>query len=184
LPEEEVNNYGPLIDFLIKYKRDAKVKVNGAKVSVCYLPLGYGYEYPRMILYKKRSPEDMLPTHTTVLYTRNMMLQVWLPLNKNDHFNNTRILIMPPVCPPLFFGSHSNLDFPIRTRELDLSSNEVLKGEEEELNWNFSKQDFEDIGSFDPVTGKFEKKEFNPNEIRQIILSHKEFKFDNGEERP
>ncbi|QEC69651.1 HNH endonuclease [Panacibacter ginsenosidivorans] len=179
--EKEIEDYEHAIEFL-HVKKDLIRELSGLLLSGYLLPLTFGHEYPLIFLFKKKNFEDNIPTHVFVLHAKNIMLEIKIPLNKNDKFNYTKEAIKVKDCPPLFFKPYELHKTPFKYFRRDLSSTIVVKNDSEILVVEMQKGELNNFVAFNPTTNSIEKqKSFNPNEIKGIWLSNAEIKLANGD---
>jgi len=173
MPEEEIVDYQRAIDFLHTSKKNTIYNTKGLLLSGYLLPLYFGYDQPFVFLFKKKNLNDNIPTHVVAMHCRNMMLEIKLPLNRNDKFNLTAETIIVRDCPPIFFKPYELHPTTFKHFRRDLSSPEIVRNDEEIVTFKFNFDSSKKITSYNPMTGSAqEEKTFNSNEIKGIWISN------------
>jgi hypothetical protein len=166
LEETEVmENYGHVIDFLLERN---EMKFAGCLLGGYQLPLHINLP-PHVFLFKKKSKDIRMHTHTMALYFQNFIFSLPISLNKKDYFfygTSTEIISYPPL-----FTQFTNVnELKIVPFFEDFSASEKVKGQEDELIIELTQEDMARAAGFNMHTKEFSETGFNPSEIVQIII--------------
>jgi len=164
LPHDEIKQYKPVIDFLLINKFEHYFSPL-AKIAEFNL-IGKRIAVPYCFLFKKHDGQPDLPKHIFQLYFGSMVFELFIPFHQMDaHIYNNPNGSLPPVCPPLLFSPIKQRQ-TVRKRIADLSSSEKVTNEFDELTFEYSPNNRQNIGAVDPETG--EELVFKPEEIINI----------------
>ena len=164
-------------ELAFKYVRSNKLNNNFKGFSnllVFSTPPGTGHKTPFAYLYKKRDKVRNTCSHVFVLHFMNQIFQIVIPLNKNDlkFFNNEPIPVF--YCPPMFHDLETADSILIRDQLLDLSSEEMVKNEEEVIGFRYDTNEYNKGVSYDLETNEIKKGTFDPNSVKQIVIMPKD----------
>jgi HNH endonuclease len=166
---EHLRNYRLAIEYLTSTNLDKEVK-GACKVYAYNLPFGMGWEVPFAAIYRKKNRQSEIPSHIFMLYFQNTIYQIFIPLHLEDIkvLNNKTIPIY--WCPPFFATPKDALETPIQIRDHDLSSSELVKGEEDTITFKLHPDTLQELVSANLETGKIVKASEWPTSISKIIL--------------
>jgi hypothetical protein len=166
ISEDEITkDYKIALDFLMGRNKN---KLTGCLMSGYSLPFGYSFT-PHAYLFKKKDNSIKAHTHVLALYFQNLIFSLPIPLNTNDlFFYNQKESINLALYPPLF--PQANQDLLIKSFVDDFSSDEKVRGQEDEIVINLDPEDLAQTHVFDSNTGERYKTAFNPSEIKNIII--------------
>ena len=104
----------------------------------------------------------------------NQILQIVIPLNKNDlrFFNKEPIPTL--YSPPFFHDLVTASTIEIRQQLLDMSSIELVKSEEEIIGFRYDKNEYAKGVSYNPLTNEIKEGTFDPNSVMQIVIMPKD----------
>jgi HNH endonuclease len=169
LNAEHLQHYKLAIKYLTTTKLDNDVK--GACMVCSYnLPFGMGWEVPFAAIYKKRNRQSPIPSHIFMLHFQNAIHQIFIPLHAEDlKIINTKTI---PIywCPPFFATPKDALETPICPKDYDLSSTELVKGEEDTITFKLHPDTLKELVSANLETGKIVNASEWPTTISKIIL--------------
>lgn len=161
--------YQLAIRYLMSNQLDNEV-TGVSKLYSYHVPLGMGWEVPFAAIYKKKDLISPIPTHIFMIYFQNTIFQLFIPLHLSDIklLNNKTIPLY--WCPPLFGDLRDAFETPVQIRDYDLTSTELVKGEEETIVYKLSPDDLSKIISRDPETGEISDKMELPRQIAKMVL--------------
>ncbi len=168
LSDREVSeNYKATLDWLME--RGTHVMTSGCLLSGYALPLTFNLP-AHAFIFKKKSHDLELHTHVMAFYFSNMVIAMPMPLHQNDFawYDKEEEL---PLYPPLFTQFTQIDSFKLEAFSEDFTSNVAVKGSEQQISFSIDSRELKDSVAFDSVSGKLEKKEFNPSEIMKIIIT-------------
>jgi hypothetical protein len=170
IKEDEINNdYQYALDFLMG--RD-NVIFTGCLMSGYALPFTSEPLTPQAYLFKKKDPNAPIHTHVMALYFQHFILAIPVPLNKTDlkYFNGRTITLDSyPIFPPFYpMRDPSNLIISGFTK--DFTSEEVIKGLEDEIFIRYSPAELANSHVYDSNSDQTYDAEYNPSEIKKIIM--------------
>lgn len=165
---DDVVNYKAAFRFLLT--NDLDYIAPGIAKVLCYeMPYGFTYQETSCTLFRKKSDEEMLPTHIFMLCVENIIYEIPIPFNLIDNklgvFSNG---VYPIFCPPLFSDPPSN-QMKIQKKIIELSKTEKVT-ESECIKFNIDPALLSNLVSFDPVKGVEKPAHFDPKSIVKIYI--------------
>jgi len=179
LPAEEVKNYQVPLGYLRRGNLEKEFS-EFAKIFQYQMPLDHRLLAPTAFLFERRLPAKRVPKHSFALYFENFIytfpIHFYEPDIKQNIYNGEEMII--PLCPPILTDKPQG-EIVYQRRLVDLSSNELLKGEKGFIQFNADPEILKNLVAFDPVTGKVSSRELNPDEIIGIhfVSPDSEIKF-------
>lgn len=136
---DDVEKFRPAIDLLIN-KTDIATRPNSVFQAFCYSIPGFTFPSPMVLLFKKKNTQDSIFTYTACIYFMNMIYQVFLVGYEDDlklYDGETKIdfPMAPPFVDETVFSTFGMPSF----YPLDLSSKELLRGEDTNVVLSFDK---------------------------------------------
>jgi len=132
--------------------------------------LSFGTNLPFHVLhFRKKAPEAKLPTDVLLFHFQNHMISFPMPLHAED----MKLLGdgFEVIVPPPYFTNEDNMHIAMPNGFMrDFSSSDVVNDEEETVAWIVDDSDMQNAATFDPATGKIERKAFGQNKTKYIIL--------------
>lgn len=166
MSEEELVNYSNNLALLLTGKEDIHYKENPFfRIYRASLP---DHHNPIAILFKKRSQELKIPTHVMVFFFRDMFFQILIPNHLEDisfYSEGFQGYLMPPFHFEEAYVHHDNIGLKVD----DMSEYE-LRREKGTIWQKFDPKIIENLAAYDPVTGEYIDKKFDPEAIVKIIL--------------
>lgn len=169
LSEKDVKGYELGFKYLHSNILDDKVK-GIAKMVIFSMPPGTGHKTAFAVMYKKKDPNRKISTHVFVIYFMNQVYQIFIPLHKSDltFYNNELLDVL--YCPPIFHDSETANTIQIKDQLLDMSSIELVKGEEEILTFKYDVQEYAKGVAYDPSTNEIKEGTFDPNRVVKLVI--------------
>ena len=167
MPEESLKAYDKTIQFLLLKERD-ELNPGSAKVLCQYLPFHFASKYPSCILFRKNDPEAHLITHVFSLNFEHITYQFPLPLNADDLARGITTPIVP-LCPPMFAEAPISSEGHYSILK-DFSSKGPLRGDRENMSFQFDPGLLNNLRSFDPKTGKYADAKLKPEDIAGLYF--------------
>ncbi|MEO8711929.1 MAG: HNH endonuclease [Parafilimonas sp.] len=166
----DLKNYNLALKFLKTNIYDTNIKMP-LYLSTFILPSMY--EKPFGILFKRNSIDFETPTHVFVLFYKSYQFQICLPFNNQDE---NLMHVNCPILPPVFDGL-GNENFKYLNHYFkNLNDGEVVKGEEEFINFKIDQGSLKNVVAFDPKTKIFSDAKLEEREIKKIIIIDKNLK--------
>ncbi len=161
-------NYKAAFRFLLT--NDLDYFAPGIAKVLCYeMPYGITSRETSCTLFRKKSDEDILPTHIFMLCVENIIYEIPIPFNFIDNklgvFSNG---IYPIFCPPLF-SEHPSSQMKIHKKIIELSKSEKVT-ENESIKFNLDPALLSNLVSFNPVKGVEKRVHFDPKSIVKIYI--------------
>jgi hypothetical protein len=159
-------HYPDAIEYILGNKLQG---LQGCVVTGYSLPFAYNF-LPHALLFEKRNESAKMPTHVVVLYCLNYVFALHLPLNKNDYWFYDENLTVD-VYPPLFIQKVDYDNLRLHSFIDDYSSDELVKGLDQEITFEMNPNHLKNIVGIDPKTNNIlPKKDLDPNDIKSIII--------------
>ncbi|MDR3679397.1 MAG: HNH endonuclease [Flavipsychrobacter sp.] len=167
--ENDVSNYKLAYNFLVTSTLNEKIAPS-AKVLYYRLSSNYKAERPFIYLFRKKDPKEKIPTHSFAIYFENILFTFHIPLLSKDIENgldkgSSDIYYCPPMLGQIpFEGSYER-------RMIDLSSEIILKNEQEVLSFAMDPQSLKNIKAYNPITEELSDRTFSADGIVKIVLT-------------
>lgn len=167
LPAPEIAaNYPAAIDWLMNRN---KKTFTGCLMNTYLLPF-VNKQPIHALLFKKRDSKHLIHSHVINVYAQNFIFSFPIPLHQDDISFYQGGALTIPICPPLFVSKQIAASIDAQLYTEDFSSEQPLKGRNDELTLQVNPEDFANTAAFDPETGIIEQHSFNPSEIVKIII--------------
>ena len=168
IKQPEISSYQLAIDYLLSERLDESLK--GASRLLAYRISYPCWTSPFGILFRKKDPSKKLPTHIFVLFAHGTIYQILVPFHVDDlkFYNDSPMKLnrFPPISHHP--GAADVLDF--YQADFDLSSKNLVKGEEEKINFQIAESDLMRMASYNMGTKQIEKLDGFTSSIRKILL--------------
>lgn len=139
-----------------------------AKINVHKFPLTYTYSEPLIFLYEKVNILDPTPFHVMILYYRNIIIQLPIPLFTKRYLLNIKPYLMP-ILPPMH-NNKKHIGIKYEFTEEILASDEVLRNDYRNIHIGKIKPGQKFI-SYNPETENFEDLSKLPqSKLHSIII--------------
>jgi hypothetical protein len=153
LDKDVIKYYGSAFRFLMTDSLDLQL----AKICNCReyrMPLGFGYEEPFILFFKKRDSSSRLPTHIFVLFFKNVLYEIFLPLNDLDSELYDGNIFSVSWCPPIFLNEEDSVNIPVRHYDIDLSSPNETDSDKEIITFRTNEENLNKLVRIDELTGR------------------------------
>ncbi|WDF77126.1 hypothetical protein PQ469_24890 [Mucilaginibacter sp. KACC 22773] len=165
IPEEETANYKVVIEYLRKSRWEEQF-TDFTRICYYQMPPEHRLMKPAVFLFKKRSPDIRLPTHSFALYFENLIYTFPLPFyipDINVHLYNGQEMTIP-LCPPILTEKTKG-EIAYQRQLMDFSSRELRKGEQATVHFNADPELLKNLKAYDPKSGKLFNAKLKPEEI-------------------